>query len=229
MIPLLAAVLAIDSLTLDVQTREVIEQHWTDADRAIPVGSLVKPFLAMAYPGDFPEFTCTGDRCWLASGHGRLKFQKALADSCNAYFLNLAHNVDAATLAVVATKFGIPAPDQDSPEARIGLGASWRIAPIALARAYAELVARSGEPRVREILDGLRMSAESGTAAAIGRGFLAKTGTAPCVSKPKDAGDGFVVILEPAEAPRRVLLMRVHGVPGARAAKIAARTLRSGK
>lgn len=217
---------ATDYLVVDVTTRAVIEQNWTDVDRAVPVGSLVKPFLAMAYPGDFPEFTCTGEHCWLARGHGRLKFRQALAVSCNAYFLNLARGVDQQTLAVVAAKFGIAAPQVDSPEARIGLGAAWKIAPVALVRAYAELISRSGEPRVREILDGLRMSAESGTAAALGRGFLGKTGTAPCVSQPKDAGDGFAVAIEPAEAPRRIALVRVHAVPGAEAAKSARRILR---
>ena len=62
-----------DHLTVDVRTREVIEQHWTDAEAPIPVGSLVKPFTALAYGGTFPEFTCRGaaDECWLARGHGK--------------------------------------------------------------------------------------------------------------------------------------------------------------
>ncbi|MBZ5605799.1 MAG: hypothetical protein LAO79_26160 [Acidobacteriia bacterium] len=229
MIPLLALTLAVDSIAIDVRTREVIEQHWNDADRAIPVGSLVKPFTALAYSGDFPEFTCTGRRCWLARGHGKLHFRQALAFSCNEYFLNLAKSVDPQTLAVVAAKFGIPPPAEDSAEARIGLGTSWRITPAGLARAYAELAERSGEPRVREILDGLRMSAESGTSGAIGRGFFAKTGTAPCVSEKHDSGDGFTIVIAPAEASRKVLLVRVHGVPGAEAAKSARDILRKWK
>lgn len=222
MIFLLAAALAIDYVSVDVRSREVIEQHWEQIDRPVPVGSLVKPFLAMAYSGEFPEFTCTGEECWRPQGHGRLKFRNALAVSCNAYFLNLARGVDQNTLAVVASKFGIPAPADETPEARIGLGVAWKILPAALARAYAELMARSGEPRVAEILDGLRMSAESGTSAAIGRGFFAKTGTAQCVSEPHDAGDGFTAAMD----ARRVLLVRVHGVPGAEAAKSAKQILR---
>jgi len=229
MIPLLAAVLAIDYVAVDVATRDVVEQHWEQVDRAIPMGSLVKPFTALAYGGDFPEFTCTGEKCWLARGHGRLRFRQALAVSCNAYFLNLARGVDPQTLATVAAKFGIPAPDEDTAEARIGLGTSWRIPPIALARAYAELAARSGEPRVREILAGLRTSAESGTSSAVGRGVFAKTGTAPCVSEHRDVGDGFTVVMWPSESPRKVLLVRVHGVPGAEAAKSARDILRKWK
>ena len=228
MIALLALAIAapeINSLTVDVRTREVIEQHWPDAEIPVPVGSLVKPFLALAYTGDWPEFFCTGDRCWLARGHGRLQFREALAQSCNAYFLNLARAVDSQQLAIIARKFAIPTPENDSPVARIGLGTAWKISPIALARAYAELASRASEPRVAQILAGLRLAAESGTARAIGRGRLAKTGTAPCVAPRKDAGDGFVIVLNPAEAPRTVVLLRVHGSTGAGAAKIAARKL----
>ena len=158
-----------------------------------------------------------------------MKFRAALAVSCNEYFLNLARGVDPQTLAVVAAKFGLTAPSEDSPEARIGLGTSWAVTPVGLARAYAELAARSGEPRVGEILAGLKMAAESGTASAVGRGAMAKTGTAPCVSERRDAGDGFALVIDPAEAPRRVLLVRVHGAPGAEAAKSARDILRKWK
>jgi cell division protein FtsI/penicillin-binding protein 2 len=232
MIPLIA-LLAVAAdvnynyITVDVRTREVVKQDWPDAEAPVPVGSLVKPFTALAYAGDWPGFVCKGsaDGCWLARGHGRVEFRQALAESCNAYFLNLARGVDAGTLRVVATKFGIPAPDRDTAEARIGLGTAWKISPLALARAYCELAARASEPRVGEILDGLRMAAQSGTARAIGRGRLAKTGTAACVSERHDAGDGFAMVLDPADAPRVALLVLVHGAPGAAAAKIAARML----
>jgi len=218
----------VNFIAVDVHTRQVVGRQWADAEQPAPVGSLVKPFVALAYGGEFPSFVCRGsaDRCWLARGHGKLEFRQALAESCNAYFLNLARGVDRATLAVTAAKFGIPPPSDDSPEARIGLGTSWRISPLELVRAYAELASRAGEPRVDEILAGLRMAAESGTAKALGPGVLAKTGTAACVAERRDAGDGFAVVLEPAEQPRIALLVRVHGAPGASAAKSAARILR---
>ncbi len=236
MIALLTLVLVsadINYIVVDVRTRQIVKQDWPDADRPIPAGSLVKPFTALASSGPFPEFVCHGavDRCWLAKGHGPMRFRDALANSCNAYFLQLARNVDANSLMVVAAKFGISPPDVDTPEARIGLGRVelgnvWEISPLALARAYCELTARSAEPRVAEILAGLKQAAESGTASAIGRGSLAKTGTAPCVAKRKHVGDGFTIVLEPAEAPRIAILVRVHGVPGAEAAKSAALILR---
>jgi len=227
LLALLAVAPDVNFLKVDIRTREVLERKWPAAETPVPVGSLVKPFLALAYGGDWPEFFCRGaaDRCWLSRGHGRLKFPAALAQSCNAYFLNLAHAVDPHTLAVVAARFGIPPPEKDSPEARIGLGDGWRIAPLFLARAYAELATRASEPRVAEILEGMRMAAQSGTAKAIGGGRMAKTGTAACVAPRRDAGDGFALVFDPAETPRTVLLVRVHGAPGSAAAKVAARIL----
>lgn len=221
----LIAAADVNYLIVDVRTGEVVEQHWADSQTPIPVGSLVKPFTALAYGGEWPEFVCKGAAggCWSVRGHGRVRFREALAVSCNAYFLNLARGVQADTLAVVAAKFGIPGPDVDTAQARIGMGTAWKIAPVALARAYAELASRVVEPRVRDVLDGLKEAAESGTARAVGRGRMAKTGTAACVADPRDSGDGLTVVLDPGDAPRRVVLVRVHGVPGSEAAKAAAR------
>jgi cell division protein FtsI/penicillin-binding protein 2 len=229
-----------DYIAVGVRSGAIIEQRWADAMAPIPLGSLVKPFTALAYSGVFPEFVCKGaeSRCWLAHGHGRLRFREALAQSCNAYFLNLSREIDPGTLAVVAAKFGIAAPEIDSAETRIGLGDGWRISPLGLVHAYAELASRVGEPRVNEILAGLELAARSGTASAVGRGMLAKTGTAPCAERdPAHHGyatryarshttDGFTVVLAPADSPRIALLVRVHGVTGAEAAKSASRILR---
>ena len=219
----------VNYLVVDVHTRQVLNQDWPGAGAPIPVGSLVKPFTALAASGAFPEFVCHGaiDRCWLQKGHGPEQFRDALANSCNAYFLALAKNVDPHSLAVVAAKFGLPPPTVETPEARIGLGTDWQISPLALTRAYCELTSRAAEPRIADILAGMKQAAESGTARAIGRGALAKTGTAPCVAQRKHNGDGFTIILEPADAPRIAILVRVHGVPGAEAAKSAALLERS--
>jgi len=155
-----------------------------------------------------------------------LKFRAALAHSCNAYFLKMARGVDSQTLALAAAKYGIPAPHSETAEARIGLGKDWTVSPVALTRAYCELVSRKSEPRVAEILAGLRLAAKSGTASALrDTDVMAKTGTAPCISKSGHAGDGFSIVLAPADAPRIALLVRVHGVPGAEAAKSAATIL----
>jgi cell division protein FtsI/penicillin-binding protein 2 len=213
----------VNYIVIDIRTRQLVQQDWPDAEVPIPVGSLVKPFTALAASGPFPEYVCRGtiDRCWLQKGHGAEQFRDALANSCNAYFLHLAKDVDAHSLAVVAAKFGIPPPVDETPESRIGLGRNWQISPVALTRAYCELASRAVEPRVAEILAGMKQAAESGTASAIGRGALAKTGTAPCAAQRKHKGDGFTIVLQPAESPRLAILVRVHGVPGAEAAKSA--------
>lgn len=220
-------------LVVNVRTREVLASRWPDAQVPIPLGSLVKPFTALAFHGSFPEYECQGgDTCWLKKGHGRLNFTQALADSCNSYFLQLAQHVDATDLRRIAAKYQLPAPALDTPETRIGLGTGWQISPLALTRAYAELSQRSGEPVVAQILHGFAESARSGTAAAIRPGALAKTGTARCLSNLHHSTDGYTIVLEPADAPRIALLVRVHNVPGAEAAKTAARILsiiRTGK
>lgn len=228
-------------LLLDGMSREVLQDKWPKADVPIPVGSLVKPFTALAYGQPFPQLECRGaaNGCWRKKPHGRLDFTEALAQSCNAYFLQLAAKVDSHNLTVVADTFGIPPPGDGSAQTRIGLGDNWKVAPRLLARAYLEITARRGDPRIDLILAGLERSAWSGTATKLGqelygngtrrvsdRTVLAKTGTAPCADERPHPGDGFTLALYPVTAPRIALLVRVHNVPGAEAAKTAGRMLR---
>ena len=217
-------------LLLEAVNGHIVCSRWPHADEPAPVGSLVKPFTALAYGAThnfrFPDFTCHGDadHCWLPEGHGRLDFAAAIAQSCNAYFLELAHNVQPDSLARVTSRFGLPAPplSADAPSL-IGLGDAWQIPPLAVARAYLELAARSFEPGGRDVLAGLALSARSGTGHAAGDGAYVKTGTAPCIHNSKEPGDGYTVALFPIAAPRFALLVRVHGVPGARAAAVCGR------
>src|SRR3984885_2823191 len=55
---------------------------------------------------------------------------------------------------------------------------------------------------------------------------LVKTGTAPCTHSPRAPGDGFAIVLTHADQPKILLMVRVHGVPGAQAAKTAGLMLR---
>jgi len=58
---------ALSYLLLDEEGR-VVAQRWEDPERAIPAGSLIKPFLAIAYGrthSAFPRLRCTGKKtCW---------------------------------------------------------------------------------------------------------------------------------------------------------------------
>ena len=238
---------------LDAATGDLIFSNWGDLQRPIPLGSLVKPFTALAYAAShrfrYPELTCGGRpaECWLPGGHGQVDIRSALAYSCNAYFRHLSEGLEAAQLAAVTLRFSMASPPPGaSSETYWGLGGRWRIAPLEMTRAYAELARRSAEPGVRQLLEGLALCARSGTARGVGRALphgsaLAKTGTAPCVhhdlagrdtirSDSRHAvepsnGDGYVLALSPRDRPRYALLLQVHGVPGRHAAVLGGKLL----
>ncbi len=179
-------------------------------DRAQPVGSLQKPFVAEAWarshPGQRPAaFTCTRDsRCWLPSGHGHLGLARATALSCNAFFLELARATPRELLAQVLRERGFVVREPLSPETGMGLPGSGEvaIAPQALLRSYRELTSRpwsQGEPVRRELLHGLREAALTGTAAGLGqRGYWAKTGTVPALDGQPLATSGWALALDDA-------------------------------
>ncbi len=217
-------------LVLDLRRGEILGDTFTPHTSAIPVGSLLKPFLALAYAAThsapLPTEVCHGlpDRCWKPAGHGTMTLVSALANSCNAYFLQLARDLEPGSIPY------LPAPPQHaSPATLIGLTPEWRIAPEALARAYAALLAAPSSAVQDQVLKGMRGSATYGTAARIGvhpGGVLAKTGTAPCVDGPCAIdGDGLVLAAAPASHPTVLVLLRQRGTNGAVAAAAAGRVL----
>ena len=184
-------------LVLDTVTGQLLAQQWPSLDQPIPVGSLTKPFLALAYAAThttFPHITCYGnrgltptgqptDRCWLPRGHGQLNIQTALANSCNAYFLSLSRDIDPAALHTVTQTYSLPDPPLNAtPATLIGLNTTWQIPPVTLARAYSKLASQPRtQPGTEIILAGLHLAAQQGTASALrSADALAKTGTAPC-------------------------------------------------
>jgi cell division protein FtsI/penicillin-binding protein 2 len=219
----------LEFLLLDLRTHETLAN--TFAATSIPPGSLLKPFIAVGYAhahqDAFPTVVCHGhsDRCWKPTGHGAIALKEAIAQSCNAYFLNLAANLTPSGLASIPW---LPAPPDSAPETLIGLNSRWRIEPSALVDAYASLLASSTKTQAA-ILAGMKASASEGTAARIGHhpgGVLAKTGTAPCVDQPCAAtGDGLVVAAFPATHPTLLLLVRRRATNGATAAVSAGRIL----
>ena len=225
-------------LLLDAQTGAVLASHWDDPEKPVPVGSLVKPFVALAYGEQhsfqYPTHVCRGAAtgCWLPRGHGKVNLSSAIAHSCNSYFRALASGMTAAAVSPVATRIGLEIPSEDLRGAQlVGLGNHWSIAPLNVARAYLELLRRRDQPGVQQILAGMAAAAEEGTGAEVDRALayqkaLIKTGTASCTHARHAPGDGFTVALFPAERPEILLLVRVHGVPGAEAAKTAGKMLR---
>ncbi len=216
----------------------VLAERWT-SQQAIPPGSLVKPFLAIAYGeqhgGRFPTVLCLGTRshCWYPPGHGRLGLEAAIMQSCNAYFLELAQGLDRRRATETFARYGLsgPAPEA-APYNLVGLGSAWKESPLALARAFLQLEKEQRSPTQGRIVMGMLGSAERGTGrgvdAALGRNAaLAKTGTAVCTHRPQGAADGFTVVLYPAAEPRLLLLVRMHGVTGAASANVAGAMLRA--
>jgi cell division protein FtsI/penicillin-binding protein 2 len=77
----------------------------------------------------------------------------------------------------------------------------------------------------------MRRSAQRGTGSAVDRQLkpteaLVKTGTAPCTHAPWAPADGLVLAMVPADNPEILLLIRIHGVAGAKAAETAGQMLR---
>ncbi|MBI4467740.1 MAG: tetratricopeptide repeat protein [Acidobacteria bacterium] len=221
-------------LLMRARDGSLITSRWDDPERPLPLGSLLKPFAALAYGEthafDYPQLLCRGtaDQCWLPHGHGRVTLDRALAHSCNAYFHVLTTQLNGDTMSAVARRFGLGNRDAGvSAGAFIGMGKGWKVAPIRILAAYCELAKRRGEPGVSEIVRGLSISSRQGTGRAIGDALpgldlLAKTGTAPCTHLPNEPGDGDVVVLYPSDGSGVAVLLRAHGVPGAQAASLLA-------
>ena len=84
-----------------------------------------------------------------------------------------------------------------------GRASGWA-APLPLAEAYLELTRRPRDAEVEPVLQGMAVSAQKGTGKAAGEALLhvsamAKTGTAPCTHAKKAPGDGFALVMSPAD------------------------------
>jgi hypothetical protein len=228
----------ISFLLLDAHTGRVLASRWDHPDAPIPMGSLLKPFTALAYGEQhdyqYPRHTCRGTStgCWLSRGHGDVDLTGAIAHSCNSYFRMLTENLTAADISPTADRFELDRPGAEAAGPELaGLGTRWRTSPLRLARAYLALIHQRQRPGVSQVLAGMALSARHGTGAQVHRTFpvpdvLVKTGTAACIHSGRAPGDGFTVVLTPAENPQILLMVRVHGVPGAQAAKTAGQMLR---
>ena len=227
----------ISFLLLDARTGKVLASRWDNPQAPIPLGSLVKPFTALAYGEHhafrYPAHICRGTAtgCWLPHGHGDVDLPSAIAYSCNSYFRALTAKMTAVDVSPTALRFGLePPPPETAGPTLAGLGNRWLISPLNMARGYLEFVRRRDQPGVRQILAGMAQSAEKGTGAEVDRALpfpdaLVKTGTAMCTHAKRAPGDGFTVAMSPSDDPQIMLMVRVHGVPGAQAAKTAGEML----
>jgi cell division protein FtsI/penicillin-binding protein 2 len=225
-------------LLLDAKSGALLAQRWDNYEKPIPLGSLIKPFTALAYASahDFryPKYECRGkiSGCWQDRPHGILDLIAAISVSCNSYFRQMAQNVTEDQIDQITREFRLESPDTNIESQNLaGLGDRWRLSPLHTAQAYIELYRRKEQPGVNEILQGMRLSALRGTGMAVGRQLkhtkaLVKTGTAPCTHTPWAPADGFTMVMLPAEDPEILLMVRIHSVTGATTAETAGKLLR---
>jgi hypothetical protein len=96
-------------LLLDAHTGQLLASRWDHATVPIPLGSLAKPFAALAYGQQhefrYPSHTCRGSKtgCWRPGGHGDVGLTSAIAYSCNSYFRSLTSDLTAADLLPTAS------------------------------------------------------------------------------------------------------------------------------
>jgi hypothetical protein len=209
------------------------QQHWEGSDRAVGMGSLLKPFLTIAYARthySFPHIMCHGaaDGCWSTKAHGEQDIVAALANSCNVYFRQLAAGINAGALASVCLSYGLEAPGgRFTPEQLIGLGSGWPQRPDRVVTAFGQLPRNRDQTGVANALAGMRRAARQGTARELRLSAYAKTGTAPCSHLPKADGDGYVAVLYPDDQPRLIALVRQCGTTGAHTAALAGPIVRN--
>jgi cell division protein FtsI/penicillin-binding protein 2 len=206
---------------------------WPADERgAASFGSLLKPFLVIAYGRtheSYPTVECRGvaSGCWSQKGHGRQTLVPALANSCNPYFLALTRAIDRAALHSVCLEYGLLEPPTLSTESGlIGLGAGWPQTPNRVLEAFHRMLQTRSSSSVRLVLDGMRLCAQRGTAKEVHLDCFAKTGTAPCRHHPAAPGDGYAMLIYPVDTPRIILLAMKHGTTGARTAALAGDLLR---
>src|SRR5260370_23293319 len=130
----------ISYLLLDARSGVLLSSRWDDPAKPIPLGSLVKPFMAIAYgethANQFPSHVCRGEasRCWQVHPHGKLDLVTAISVSCNSYFCALAEHLTGDQLIPIAKRFGLDPPDPAlSCSPLIGLLDQWPIAPLKIA------------------------------------------------------------------------------------------------
>lgn len=229
---LLSAPLALRILAAEIPLRwialnldgEVRDSNWPNSDAPVSLGSLLKPFLALAFLSTHqqsPVIECRGASagCWYPKGHGRQDIVSALSNSCTVYFLQLAANLNRAALDTTCLSYGLSSPLRAwAPTRLIGLGQGWPQAPVVAARAFAALARDRQDARVETVLAGMARCARSGTARAVNFPCFAKTGTAPCSHSPGGSGDGYIVAIYPMDQPRHILLAMRHNTTGANAA-----------
>ena len=139
----------------------LVEDEGGISDKPYPPGSTIKPFTTLAAmesgantfmvircePSD-PQ-TPVRDSCWYRPGHGSVDLKKALAISCDRYFLQLGRSIDWPHFLTVLENFNLLSSGgrsklenisaEERLEVMVGLSSRLRVSPRNLLVAYAAL------------------------------------------------------------------------------------------
>jgi stage II sporulation protein D len=219
-------------------------------NNAIPPGSAIKPFMALAALRAGVIDPDTRIRC-------RQKYKRedvvdscshppnlepftpaeALAYSCNYYFASVGERLEQERVSSLLTEFGLGqmlAHSSWQPESAVGEGAFLRVTPIQLARAYAALF--NGQIQVSEqehavLIEGMRGALEFGTAEkaeldSLPTFIIGKTGTATPLQGFRPQGWFVGVAFAPNTKPEPpiaqiVVLVYLKNAHGSDAAQVA--------
>ena len=164
--------------------------------------------------------------------HRPMSPAEALGFSCNVYFATIAQRLPRMALDGVLTRMGLNPVERGASTVLAALGLAGICAtPRMMLEAFINVTGRTPSVRMSErtravVLEGLRLAASTGTAAAFGSAgisALAKTGTAPM------PGGGFhrlLVATIPDVNPTHAIVVLIPGGAGVDAAAIAVDVLR---
>lgn len=216
-------------------------------------GSLFKIAIAVAWMqrGNATpqrQFTCVGNdsanpalpRCWLATGHGRVKFVSAFANSCNLYFRHIAAKISHAEMIQTAQRLGMIGPSRfpGEPTAPAAvpqiddqnlLGESFTTSPAQMLRLALTLATRGrlatppfqlSGTRYRLLYRGLQECVRTGTAKGAWRKDFAISGKTGTVYPPgtRQRTVGWFVGFAPATHPRYAIVVLQPDATGSQAA-----------
>ena len=217
-------------------------------------GSLFKLAIAVAAlrSGGFDRsFTCTcsgkdtiGEderTCWKHNGHATIGFSRALSESCNLYFRQVARSLSTDEIAQAARSIGMVPSEADADAlGRLDednlLGEAFTVSPAQMLQVAVTLASRgrvspSGTSlfgaAFKPLYDGLRACTHSGTGkGAWNRKFsiAGKTGTSEIPGR-TDITVGWFVGFAPIEQPRYAIVVMQRRARGAEAAIVARKAL----
>jgi penicillin-binding protein 2 len=181
-------------------------------------------------------------RCWKRAGHATIGFKRALAESCNLYFRQVARSLTSEEIAQAARALGLLPDLTGSDVATVPdinddnlLGDAFTVSPAQMLNVALALASRGRLSRgagdlfgamYRPLYDGLRECVRTGTGkAAWTRRFslAGKTGTAEISGTRLTVG--WFIGFAPIDAPRYAVVVMQRRARGAEAAVIARKAL----